>query len=160
MMPPMSIETGVLTIDKPGTIIRPGFSMAEFSACGLVENAILVMADEKLHHYWYNIGNVVVAGKMFFSTITFQRSVVHVVELFGVVDGEEWMLHDEPRRKVAHDLWLETMLGAPPYVYPWGTISSVYSYSRAGGDYPMNVMHDMGVSFIRVAYSTCALSSA
>lgn len=40
--------------------------------------------------------------------------------------SEEWTAALELERKAKHDAWLQTELGAPPYAYPWGAITSEF----------------------------------
>ena len=39
-------------------------------------------------------------------------------------DASQWTAELEQERKLKHDTWLRAELGAPPYEYPWGSVTS------------------------------------
>lgn len=41
-------------------------------------------------------------------------------------DPNGWTEAHELERKSLHDAWLLREIGKPPYIYPWGSISSEY----------------------------------
>lgn len=51
---------------------------------------------------------------------------VFVMMLIPSDDLDQWSEELELQRKEKHDLWLRSELGAPPYRYPWGGVTSDY----------------------------------
>ena len=41
-------------------------------------------------------------------------------------DPSRWTAELEQERKLKHDEWLRTEFGAPPYEYPWGSVTSEF----------------------------------
>jgi hypothetical protein len=40
---------------------------------------------------------------------------------------DDWSEKKERARKKSHDRWLKTLLGSPPYEYPWGAVTSSFN---------------------------------
>jgi hypothetical protein len=70
-----------------------------------------------------------ISGRTFRMTLYFHSGKLAAVELFEVgveskASWDDWSDREEEERKTSHDGWLKSLLGAPPYVYPWGEVSS------------------------------------
>ncbi len=48
--------------------------------------------------------------------------------------SEEWKIEFEFERKEKHDIWLLAELGAPPYTYDWGSVTSDFDAKGCASD--------------------------
>ena len=63
------------------------------------------------------------------ATLIFQGEKLHQVYLAlrtASDDAGPWTIATERERNAKHDAWLRTELGAPPYEYSWGSVSSEF----------------------------------
>lgn len=63
-----------------------------------------------------------VAGTVMFKNDRLQQ--VFLLLRIRTDDASQWTAELEQERKLKHDEWLRTELGAPPYEYPWGSVTS------------------------------------
>jgi hypothetical protein len=49
-------------------------------------------------------------------------------------DRQQWSTARELERKAKHDAWLQSTLGPPPYIFPWGTIASEFDAKGCASD--------------------------
>ena len=63
------------------------------------------------------------------ATLIFRGETLHQVYLALRTDSDDagpWTIATERERNAKHDAWLRTELGAPPYAYSWGSVSSEF----------------------------------
>ena len=63
------------------------------------------------------------------ATLIFQGERLHQVYLAlrtSLDDTGPWTIATEHERNEKHDVWLRAALGAPPYEYSWGRVSSEF----------------------------------
>ena len=61
------------------------------------------------------------------ATLIFQGEKLHQVFVALRTTSDDtgpWTIATERERKTMHDTWLRTALGAPPYEYTWGRVTS------------------------------------
>jgi hypothetical protein len=79
------------------------------------------------HH---TLRGVRLANTIFNATFTFNAGRIESISLSIPSAGtswDDWSEADEQQRKRDHDDWLTAQLGAGPYDYSWGVVSSNYS---------------------------------
>lgn len=70
------------------------------------------------------------------ATLIFQGEKLHQVFVAlrtALDDAGPWTTATERERKTKHDTWLRTALGAPPYEYSWGSVSSEFDPKDPAG---------------------------
>ncbi|AUX41231.1 hypothetical protein SOCE26_026410 [Sorangium cellulosum] len=121
-------QTGEIELSS-GARIGPTYSEAQFLASPLARTA---KALSKTHPWsGYRTSRQRIAHKTFRVTLHFFTGKLASVELFEVgaeskASWNDWSEKEEAERKASHDAWLESILGAPPYDYAWGRITSEY----------------------------------
>lgn len=121
-------DTGELELAS-GMRIGPSFSEARFLSSPLARTCQALAQTQP----WsgYRTSRQRIAGRTFRLTLHFCMGKLASVELFEVgaeskASWNDWSAREEEERKASHDGWLQMQLGAPPYVYPWGKITSEF----------------------------------
>ena len=71
-------------------------------------------------------------GSVMFKDDRLQR--VFLLMRIPTDDSGEWTAELEQGRKSKHDEWLRAELGAPPYEYPWGSVTSEFDPRGCASD--------------------------
>ncbi len=121
-------ETGEIEFTT-GTRIGPGLTETQFLASPLARGATAMDMDAQ--HSGYKLARQYIDRETFRVILRFVMGRLVLVELFQVdthskASWDEWSDDEEKQRKATHDAWLEGMLGAPPYAYDWGKITSAH----------------------------------
>jgi hypothetical protein len=112
-----------------GVLIGPSFTEGQFLSSPLAR------MSKALSHTppWtrYRTARQRISARTFRVTLHFHTGKLVAIELFEVgaeskAFWNDWSDREEEERKASHDAWLESILGAPPYVYPWGEVSSEF----------------------------------
>ncbi|WP_437638501.1 hypothetical protein [Sorangium sp. So ce854] len=110
-----------------GVRIGPSYSEAQFLSSPLARTANALTQTRP----WsgYRTSRQRIGFRTFRMTLHFCGGKLALVELFEVgaeskAFWNDWSEKEEAERKASHDAWLESILGAPPYEYPWGKITS------------------------------------
>lgn len=121
-------QTGEIELSS-GFRIGPSFSEAQFLSSPLARVAKALNRTQP----WsgYRTSRQRIGYKTFRITLHFCGGKLSSIELFEVgaeskAFWNDWSEREEAERKASHDAWLASMLGEPPYEYPWGKISSEY----------------------------------
>ncbi|AUX21526.1 hypothetical protein SOCEGT47_020120 [Sorangium cellulosum] len=119
-------QTGEIELSS-GLRIGPSYSEAQFLSSSLARMAKALSRTQP----WsgYRTSRQRIGHKTFRVTLHFCGGKLASLELFEVgaeskASWNDWSEREEAERKASHDAWLASMLGAPPYEYPWGKISS------------------------------------
>jgi hypothetical protein len=118
-------ETGEIDLAL-GVRVGPSYTEAQFLASPLARRSKVASDPEGSG---YRMERQMLFGRQFRVSLGFRRGKLATVELFQVgaeskASWDEWSKHEELERKASHDTWLLSMLGPPPYAYPWGEIAS------------------------------------
>jgi hypothetical protein len=106
--------------------VGPAFTESEFLRSELSQ---ISKARTDPSRSEYKMDRQLISGRQFRVTLSFHRGKLETIELF-LVGAEskafwnDWSDQEEVERKKDHDEWLESSLGAPPYNYAWGQITS------------------------------------
>ncbi|WP_438000687.1 hypothetical protein WMF26_13555 [Sorangium sp. So ce185] len=119
-------QTGEIELAS-GLRIGPSYSEAQFLSSPLARTA---NALSQAHpRSGYRTARQRIGFRTFRITLHFFSGKLASVELFEVgaeskAFWNDWSEKEEAERKANHDAWLESMLGAPPYEYSWGKVTS------------------------------------
>ena len=107
--------------------IGPGYPEAKFLGSRLARQAKALSRSPPRSSY--RTARQLISDRTFRVTLHFHNGKLASVELFEVgaeskAFWNDWSHREEEERKASHDAWLESILGAPPYVYPWGQVTS------------------------------------
>jgi hypothetical protein len=79
---------------------------------------------------WCTVDGLGIGEVGFTVVLGFEDDALHSIRLsdraYASSSWDDWSEENELRRKKAHDAWLSSTLGAPPYDCAWGSISSLY----------------------------------
>ncbi|MED4125627.1 hypothetical protein P4631_00415 [Halalkalibacterium halodurans] len=113
---------GSISFDHENVVLKPNMSIDSFKKTSLYHGGNFEpnypLKDIK------SIGN-----KEFHITVYFNNDKLKEVHLYEANEKNswgEWSEESELKTKKNHDDWLMSILGSPPYEYPWGQVGSVF----------------------------------
>jgi hypothetical protein len=119
----MRIDVSDGSIVFAGGTIRGATQRTEFLRSAIGNGAREQIANER--EDWRHVALDPEPGVA--ATLIFQGEKLHQVFVAlrtTLDDTGPWTTATERERNVKHDAWLRTALGAPPYEYSWGSVSS------------------------------------
>jgi hypothetical protein len=121
-------ETGEIEFGT-GLRVGPSYSEAQFLSSPLARMSKALSQTQP----WsgYRTARQRIHDRTFRVTLYFHTGKLAAVELFEVgaeskAFWNDWSSREEEERKASHDAWLQILLGAPPYEYPWGKVTSEF----------------------------------
>lgn len=116
--------TGEVTLAS-GVRLGPALTRKQLLASPLGKGV-----EEKPRAPWITIrtANQRISGREFLVVLYFHEDALKEIHLSDDDPkfGTSWDDADEVGKKAAHDGWLKSLLGDPPYAYPWGEVFSTY----------------------------------
>lgn len=118
--------TGELQIGRPGSSVGSNLTKADFLASVEGQTARLSVAGLDFATYAISVKDDL--GE-FLLRLVFKGQKLDTVSVTkgdSTCNWSDWSEENEMRTKAEHDRLLATILGAPPYRFPWGEIVSDY----------------------------------
>jgi hypothetical protein len=121
-------KTGEIELGN-GLRIGPAYTEAQFLSSPLARMSKALSRTQP----WsgYRTARQRISDRTFRVTLHFLTGKLAAVELFEVgaeskAFWNDWSEREEEERKASHDAWLASLLGAPPYRYSWGDVTSEF----------------------------------
>lgn len=127
----MRIDVFSGSISSEGGAIERTFNRVQFLKSPVGRAAKEEFVNEEWRHYHIE------PEKDFAGTVLFEGERLDRIFLMMRIpsdQAEEWTAELELERKAKHDAWLRTELGAPPYTYSWGNVSSEFDAKGCTSD--------------------------
>jgi hypothetical protein len=115
---------------KGGTVERT-LNLERFLESPIGRSAKEDFVNEEWRHYHIEPQDGVV-GTVLFQGQRLER--IFLTMRMPSDQSEEWTAALELERKAKHDAWLQSTLGPPPYIFPWGTIASEFDAKGCASD--------------------------
>lgn len=132
----INIEKGELCLLESDISINPVLKKSEVYNSRIYKEYLRNEIDIGNSFYWFHFKLITLLGVEMYIGLCFYGEHLNSVHMaivsndFGT-SWNDWSKEKELERKKAHDSWLLKNIGNPPYVYNWGTISSVYDNKGA-----------------------------
>jgi hypothetical protein len=125
------MESGAIWVEPPAVCLSPLLTEGELAGSGVAVAERWARPAELLKAL--RTEPVLIDGSKFLIDLFFRADRLEETHLilqdrrYDATSWDDGIEEKELARKKAHDEWLGERLGAPPYVYSWGAITSAYN---------------------------------